>query len=78
MLNTITTFESEKSQEVKHTSFVKSDDGTIVFFKDQYDPNTGTKLEKQVIKVMSGKEIQDEIAKKQTEIDVLQGFLDEV
>ena len=78
MLETIKAFEDAKVKEVKHTTFVKSDDGTLVFFKDNYDPTTGEKLPKEVVKTMTEKEIQDEITKKTEEIAVLQGFLDEL
>lgn len=78
MLETIKSYESSKEAEVKHTTFVKSDDGTLVFFRDQYDPNTGEKLSAEVVKTITEKEIQDEIAKKQGEIETLQGFLTEI
>ena len=74
-LETIAAYEAEKDEEVKHTTFVKSDDGTLVFFKDNYDQNTGEKLPNEVVKTTTEKEIQDEIAKKEVEIATLQGFL---
>ena len=78
MLNTIKAFESAKLEEVKHTTMVKSDDGTLVFFKDNYDQNTGEKLPDEVVKTVTEQEIKDEVAKKQEEIAVLQGFLSEI
>lgn len=78
MLETIKNYEAEKLSEIKHTTFVKSDDGTLVFFKDYYNEDTGEKLANEVIKTMTEKEIQDEIVKKQEEITILQTFLTEI
>lgn len=78
MLETIKSYEKAKAEEVKHTTFVKSDDGTLVFFKDKFDPETGTKLPDEVIRTFNRKEIEDEIAKKQEELDVLNNFLNEI
>ena len=78
MLDTIKIYQEEKTQKVKHISLIKSDDGTLVFFKDCYDQNTGEKLANEVVETITEKEIKDEIIKKQEEIVILQKFLDEI
>jgi len=78
MLETIKAFENSKEEVVKHITFVKSDDGTLVFFKDNYNPETGEKLPKEVVKTMTVEEIEKDIVTKTEEIAVLQGFLDEI
>ena len=76
MLEAITAYQADQAQEVKQTQIVKSDDGTIVIFRKNYDPNTGERLGDEVVKAMSPKDIDAEIAKRQAEIATLQAFMD--
>ena len=76
MLQAIEAYQEDQKQEVKQTQIVKSDDGTIVIFRKNYDPNTGERLGDEVVKTMSPKDIDAEIAKRQAEIATLQAFMD--
>ena len=76
MLAAIQAYQADQAQEVKQTQIVKSDDGTIVIFRKNYDPNTGERLGDEVVKAMSPKDIDAEIAKRQAEIATLQAFMD--
>lgn len=76
MLAAIEAYQEDQKREVKQTQIVTSDDGTIVIFRKNYDPETGERLGDEVVQAMSPKDITAEIAKKQAEIDTLQAFLD--
>jgi len=78
MLQAIEAYQEDQKWEVKQTQIVKSDDGTIVIFRKNYDPNTGERLGDEVVKAMSPKDINFEIAKRQAEIATLQTFMGEV
>lgn len=76
MLKAIEAYQEDQKREVKQTQIVTSDDGTIVIFRKNYDPKTGERLGDEVVKAMSPKDIDVEIAKRQAEIDTLQAFMD--
>ena len=75
MLQAIEAYQADQASEVKQTQIVTSDDGTIVIFRKNYDPKTGERLGDEVVKAMSPKDIDAEIAKRQAEIATLQAFL---
>ena len=76
MLAAIQAYQADQAQEVKQTQIVKSDDGTIVIFRKNYDPSTGERLGDEVVKAFTPKDIDAEIAKRQAEITTLQTFMD--
>lgn len=78
MLQAIEMYQADQASAVKQTQIVKSDDGTIVIFRKNYDPNTGERLGDEVVQAMSPKDIDAEIVKRQAEIATLQAFVGEV
>ena len=78
MLPAIEAYQEDQAREAKQTQIVISDDGTIVIFRKNYDPNTGERLGDEVVKAMTPKDIDAEIAKKHAEVATLQSFKGEV
>ena len=53
---------------------VKSDDNTVVFFKKQFNPDTGVEKKMETVTTFSDEELQERINETQADLDVLEAF----